>query len=48
MLRQTKKDHRNIQNCLTAFQEMRIILKGLLKNKLLIENQALAGGNLNF
>ncbi len=42
MLRQTEKDYPNIQNCLTAFNEMKNILEGQLKNKLLFENPALA------
>lgn len=38
MLRQTEKDYPNIQKCLDAFNEMKNILEGQLKNKLLFEN----------
>ena len=42
MLRQTEKDYPNIQKCLTAFNEMKNILEGQLKNRLLFENPVLA------
>lgn len=54
MLRQTEKDYPNIQNCLVAFNEMKKILEGQLKNKLLFENPAMAEkwteflGDINF
>ncbi len=42
MLLQTVKDYPNIQKSLNAFNEMKRILEGQLKNKLLIENQNFA------
>lgn len=42
MLKQNEKDYPNIQKCLNAFNEMKAILEGQLKNKLLFENSALA------
>lgn len=54
MLRQSEKDYPNIQRCLDAFAEMKRILEGQLKNKLLFENPELADkwtellGDVNF
>lgn len=54
MLRQTEKDYPNIQSCIDAFNEMKRILEGQLKNKLLFENPKLADkwtellGDVNF
>lgn len=42
MLRQNEKDYPNIQKCLESFNEMKTILEGQLKNKLLFENSTLA------
>lgn len=54
MLRQTEQDYPNVQRCLDAFAEMKRILEGQLKNKLLFENPKLAEkwtellGDVNF
>jgi hypothetical protein len=54
MFRQTEKDYPNIKNCLDGFNEMKNILEGQLKNKLLFENPELSAkwtellGDINF
>lgn len=54
MLRQTEKDYPNIQNCIDSFNEMKKILEGQLKNKILFDNSEMTDkwvellGDINF